>query len=154
MFHEEKAPVSCSCNTPTQHAIIVQLTGIHSKLWYLVLPACAQWVGPLFFGKLSSHAVMSSFSFFSNDAFIQPVYCSPSVRPNDGWDLNLYDDDIARGGDIIGNHLGGFGHLQGCGQNSSKARVSAMNYIPRKATTIGWLQTKKAAITPACIIWI
>ena len=30
-------------------------------LRYLVLLACAQWVGPLFFGKLSSHAVMSSF---------------------------------------------------------------------------------------------
>ena len=79
-------------------------------------------------------------SFFSNDAFIWPVYCSPSVRPNVGWDLNLYDDDIAGGGDIIGSHLGGFGHLQGCGQNSSKVRVSAMNYVPRKATNIGRLQ--------------
>ena len=85
-------------------------------------------------------------SFFSNDAFIRPVYCSPSVRPNDGWDLNLYDDDIAGGGDIIGSHLGGFGHLQGCGQNSSRVRVSAINLNVRKATTTGWLQTNKAAI--------
>ena len=45
--------------------------------------------------------------FFSNDTFIRPVYCSPSVRPNDGWDLDLYDDDIAGGGDIIRSHLGG-----------------------------------------------
>ena len=93
-------------------------------------------------------------SFFSNDAFIRPVYCLPSVRPNDGWDLNLYDDDIAGGGDIIGSHLGGFGHLQGCGQNSSKVRVSAINHTPRKATTTGWLQTNKAAIINTCIIWI
>ena len=91
--------------------------------------------------------------FFSNDAFIRPVNCSPSVRPNDGWDLNLYDDDIAWGGGIIGSRLGGFGHLQGCGQNSSKTRVSAINYIPWKATT-GWLQTNKAAIIDICIIWI
>ena len=86
-------------------------------------------------------------TFFSNDAFIRPVYCSPSVRPNVGWDLNLYDDDIAGGGDIIGSHLGGFGHLQGCGQNSSKVRVSAMNYVPRKATNIGRLQTKKLSLS-------
>ena len=53
------------------------------------------------------------------------------IRRNDGWDLNLYDDDIAGGGDIIGSHLGGFGHLQGCGQNSSNWRVSAINHTPR-----------------------
>ena len=91
-------------------------------------------------------------SFFSNDTFIRPVYCSSSVRPNDGWDLNLYDDDIAGGGDIIGSRLGGFGHLQGCGQNSSKVGVSAMNYVPRKAKNIGRLHTKKAAIIYTCII--
>ena len=150
IFHEEKAPVSC--NTPTQHAITVQLTGIHSisDIWcyWLVRTGWDLYFSANYevmrWGPVSDPMQLwVGLSFFSNDAFIRPVYCLPSVRPNDGWDLNLYDDDIAWGGEIIGSCLGGFGHLQGCGQNSSKVRVSAINYIPWKATT-GWLQTKKS----------